>query len=37
MQSGRPLRDLHPDISPLTGDFAAARDFARVIQVVSPT
>lgn len=31
------LRDLAPGFSPLSGDFSAAADHARVLLVVSPT
>jgi hypothetical protein len=31
------LSDLRPDFNPLTADFAAASDFARIVLVVSPT
>jgi len=31
------LYDLAPDISPLSGDFDAATDHARVLLVLSPT
>lgn len=31
------LHDLTPDFSPLSGDFDAASDHARVLLVVSPT
>ncbi len=31
------LHDLTPDFNPLSGDFSAAGDSARVLLIVSPT